>query len=246
MYQFSFGLAGYGDDAGESTSLNKMMKASHAMDKKSGRSIELAEQKTEKEKAMKEWGSGHPKVVALDKAIAALEKKDNAAATATLDATKLEFPSEAAWEYAGWGIGNCFDLSKAKLPSTDIEEYSVSFDVRISGSKPLDQSKFSLSFVVDDGKGMVADDDDFDDVILQLGRGTAEGEETLEFTDEYQTFTFELKDLDVQSGDAKKLADVELKGVVFNIQAQGSPYEIGTDKDNVLYVDNLRLIHNKK
>ena len=198
MYQFSFGLAGYGDDAGESKSLNDMMKASHLLDKESGHSTELAELKAEKEKAKKDLGGSHPKIVALDKKIDALMKKDNAGATATLDATKLKVPSdEAAWEYAGWGLGNCFDMSKIKLPSTDIEEYSVSFDVRISGTKSLDQSKFSLAFVVEDGKGMKADDDDFDDEILRLGRGTPEGDGVLEFTEEYQTFTFDLKDLDV-------------------------------------------------
>jgi hypothetical protein len=45
-----------------------------------------------------------------------------------------------------------------------------------------------------------------------------------------------------RKGQMSDLKDAKLTGVTFNVQAQGNAADFGADKDNVLYVDNIKLI----
>ena len=95
-----------------------------------------------------------------------------------------------------------------------------------------------LNFVTEDGD----DEDKNDDIVVSLVRGDDDGKNTFTINSQYQTFTFDLDSLTEKQGQASDLEGAKLTGMTVNVQAQGSVADFSTDKDNVLYVDNVRLI----
>lgn len=168
--------------------------------------------------------------------------KDGAGGEAKLDATALAVPADSTYDYAGWAMGAQFDMTDKKLPSTELGGYQVSFDAKVAGTSPLSASKCVISFVVDDDKVGEADEDDFDDVVLQLGQGEDDGTGCFTLTSNYKSFTFDLEDMIVKAGAVENLKEHTLKGISFVVQAQGNASDIGADADNVLHVDNFKLI----
>ncbi len=165
--------------------------------------------------------------------------------TSTLDTTKIEIPAGATYNYVLWSAGSAMDLA-TPFKSTDLEGYSVSFDAKISGTESLPNSKLFFNFLVEDD--MVAkDDNQNEDIVLSLTRGDEDKGGLIELTNEYQTFTFKLKgDMFTNEGSIENLAKFDTKRVAFALQAQGTLEDIGKDTDNVLYVDNFKLIKTEK
>lgn len=174
--------------------------------------------------------------------IAPTAGKDSAGAHAKLDATKLELPEERARDFVGWALGVHYDLREKLLPSKEIGGYKVTFDARVTGTEPLKGTKFTLNFVVADDTIGGADKDKFKDVVLQLGKGEDDGKDCLTLTSEFKSFTFKLEDLKVKVGAPEDLKKYALEGMDFVVQAQGDAEDIGTDADNVLQLDNIKLI----
>lgn len=164
-----------------------------------------------------------------------------ACGTATLDTSKLEVPSGVVFDYIGWALGVAVDL-KAPFKATDLDGYSIAFDAKVTGTKPLGASKLLVNFVVDDdviGK----DDDAYEDVALGLTRGEDGGADTIALGSEFKSYSFKLKnDLKLTQGSLENLQKHTVKRLSVSIQAQGNISDVGTDADNVLYVDNIRLI----
>jgi len=170
---------------------------------------------------------------------------DGKCLTATLDATKSTVPEYTAWDYAGVAVGSGLDL-KAAFKDTDLSQYTFSFDAKISGAETLDASKCFINFVLPDD-ALAKDEDEQHDVVLSLVRGEEDGTDTFEITNEYQTFSFNLKDdMEAQTGSTDDLAKHDVKQISFMIQAQGAASDFGKDADNVLYIDNVKLIKKAK
>lgn len=161
----------------------------------------------------------------------------NACGKAILDATKVEIPADASYEYAGVGGGAGYDLTGKKLGPFDPAEHTVSFDAKISGATSLSQSKLMINFVKVDGD----DEDDHEDVVLRLVKGQDDGTGTFSLGTKWQTMSFPLSDLEVGEGSIAALADANLTGINFTVQAQGDFSDFGADKDNVLLIDNIKL-----
>ena len=167
-----------------------------------------------------------------------LKKSPNACAKAKFDTSAVKVPSNATYSYMGVGLGVTHDLTDVKLPSLKMADYQVSFDARVDGTEPLSKSKLILNFVTEDGD----DEDKNDDIVVSLVRGDDDGTNTFTINSQYQTFTFDLDSLTEKQGQASDLEGAKLTGMTVNVQAQGSVADFSTDKDNVLYVDNVRLI----
>ena len=166
---------------------------------------------------------------------------DGACLTSTLDATKSTIPNDTSYDYVGWATGSGLHLKEA-FKDADLSKYSISFDAKISGTDTLSSSKCFLEFVVPDD-AVAKDEDDNADVVLGLERGQADGTDTFAITNEYQTFSFNLKDeMNTTKGTVEDLAKHEVKMISLMVQAQGMIWDIGRDGDNVLYVDNIRLV----
>ena len=169
---------------------------------------------------------------------------DGKCLTATLDASKSTVPEFPAWDYAGVAVGSGLDLAAA-FKDTDLSQYEFSFDAKVTGCETLESSKCFLRFVLPDDT-MKKDEDDEHDVVLSLARGEEDGTDTFEITNEYKTFSFNLKDMDAQAGSADDLAKHDVKQISFMVQAQGTASDFGKDADNVLYIDNVKLVKKAK
>jgi hypothetical protein len=168
----------------------------------------------------------------------------NGCLTATLDASKSKIPDYTSWDYVGWGAGSTIDLPKA-WEGKDLGDFTVSFDVKVSGTSFMSSSKFLLSFVVADDQ-LAKDDDDEEDLVLKLGRGDDDGTDTFTITNEYKNVSFNLKtDLVVRDGDVANLGKVKVKRINFIVQAQGEASDVGKDNDNVLFIDNVKIVKTK-
>ena len=224
-YLSGYSFGGYGpSDGSDAVSLDDDLSSEVADDASEGRPAVLADTNDDKESSQSDNGQS--------------KKKDNACAKIMFDTSSVELPSDATFDYIGVGLGITFDLADAKLPSLKAADYEVSFDAKVSGTESLNQSKLVINFVTADGD----DEDDFDDVVVQLARGEDDGTNAFTINSQYQTFTFSLDSLDERKGKMADLANAKLTGVTFNVQAQGNVSDFGIDKDNFLYVDNVRLI----
>ena len=161
----------------------------------------------------------------------------NACGKAVLDATKAKVPFDASYEYAGVGSGASYDLTGKKFGKLDPEACTVSFDAKVSGATSLSQSKLMLNFVKADGD----DDNDHEDIVVRMVRGQDDGTGTFELGTEWKTIRYSLSELDLAEGTLAALAEAELTGINFTVQAQGDFADFGADKDNVLLIDNLRI-----
>ena len=175
---------------------------------------------------------------AIQAKIDKLKKEPNACAKIDFDTSAVKLPSDATFDYMGVGLGVTFDLTDDKLPSHDMADYEVSFDARVAGTESLSQSKVIINFVTEDGD----DEDKFGDVVLQLVRGEDDGTNAFTINSEYKTFTFSLDSMIEKQGKASDLKGAKLNAMTVNVQAQGNVSDFSTDKDNVLYVDNVRLV----
>ena len=154
------------------------------------------------------------------------------------DTSAAKIPGGAAYDYAGAGLGVTLDMTGKSIASDSLKSYSISFDAKVTGTKPLSQSKMLLQFATADGD----DEDDQNDIVLYLRKGKDDGSGTFEINSEYQTFSYSLDSLHVTSGKVADLKDAKLTGLNVFVQAQGNMSDFGTDNDNILYVDNVRLI----
>jgi len=163
---------------------------------------------------------------------------------AKLDTSKLELPDNANYNYVGWGLGTVLELPQP-INTADLSKYSISFQARVDGTEVLRGSKLMVSFNVPDDQ-VAKDDDQLDDVVVGLVRGQEDGTDTISLNGEYQSFTFNLKDdLAVNKGTLEALVKIPSQKISVSVQAQGTAYDIGQDADNVLFVDNIRLIKKK-
>lgn len=192
-----------------------------------------------------EEGKSAGKNLVVKNSISETGGKPDHCLTATLDTTKIEIPGGASYNYVLWSAGSAMDLA-TPFKSTDLEGYSVSFDAKISGTESLPSSKLFFNFLVEDDV-VAKDDDQNEDIVLSLTRGDDDKGGLIELTNEYQTFTFKLKgDMFANAGSIENLAKFDTKRVAFALQAQGTLEDIGKDADNVLYVDNFKLIKTEK
>ena len=235
-YLSGYAFGGYGPADGSEVELFDDDLSSEAADETSaGCHASLAALKAELEEAKTRQNDDHK---AVQSKIDKLKKEPNACAKIDFDTSAVKLPSDATFDYMGVGLGVTFDLTDDKLPSHDMADYEVSFDARVAGTEALSQSKVIINFVTEDGD----DEDKFGDVVLQLVRGEDDGTNAFTINSEYKTFTFSLDSMTEKQGKASDLKGAKLNAMTVNVQAQGNVSDFATDKDNVLYVDNVRLI----
>jgi hypothetical protein len=239
-YSYSYAFAGYGPaDGAESVMVSKQLKVEDLVETEGGAPPkELGELETKLAKNIESLGAEHPSVVELKKKLEDVMAVKSACGKAILDSTGLDIPSDTSYDYVGFGFGATYDLTGKPLVIEDPSKFTVSFDAKVSGTFELMQSKLMVNFVTADGD----DEDDNDDVVLRLERGSPEGEGTFALNTEYKTYTFDLSDLRVVKGEFADLKDGKLTGVTFTVQAQDNSSCFGKDTDNELFVDNIKLI----
>ena len=165
---------------------------------------------------------------------------DGACMTSTLDTSKSKIPDDTSFDYVGWGCGSYLETKEA-FKAADLSKYTISFDAKISGTQTLTASKCFLEFMVADD-AVAKDEDRRPDIVFRLDRGEDDGTDTFSITDEYQSFSFNLKDdMRASIGTVEDLTKHEVKMIGVLVQAQGMSWDIGKDADNVLYIDNIKL-----
>lgn len=238
-YQFSYAFGGYGaSDGSGSVSIADKLSAAHSIVEEGGMNPELAEMEEELAKLLETFGAGHPDVKSVKNKMEEASAAKNKCGQVSLDSTEADVPGDASYQYAGFGAGVNCDLTGKKFENFDPKEYEVSFSARVSGAEPLSSSKLMINFVTEDG----SDEDTDEDVVLRMVKGESDGTDTFEINSEWQSFTFSLDDLLIEKGKTEDLAKAALTGVAFNVQGQGSLSDFGNDKDNLLFIDNLKLI----
>lgn len=163
-----------------------------------------------------------------------------AGAVATLDSSNVKLPDDASYDYMGCACGIAVEL-KEPWKQKDLSGYWVAFDAKTVGTKTLGQSKAMMTFRVPDDE-LEKDEDSHDDIVLHLVKGEADGTDTFAITNEFQTFSFALKDMNTISGSVDNFDKLNVKRISLVVQAQGSVSDFGTDDDNQVIVDNFRLI----
>jgi hypothetical protein len=162
------------------------------------------------------------------------------AATATMDASQWMIPVDATYTYAGWGLGIGFVLpGDVALTSGDLSDYSVTFDVSVSGYDPLDDGlNLDIQFIL-----QAPDDDDEDSNAEHYTlMGNSAGLGLLPSTTETETVTITADQLTVSASEydfPTAFADTFI--LILQVQPNVNADEIGTDADNVITVDNVRF-----
>lgn len=238
--QFGYGFGGYGPgDGSEQVKISsEQFGFKQSISDSGGMSSELKAAELELKKQKESYGASHPSVIATQKKIVTLKTSTNKCAMAVFDTTKMDIPDDANYDYVGFATGADFDLVGKTLPELDPAKVVVSFDAKVTGTKPLSQSKLLIKFLKSDGD----DEGTHDDIVVQLACGKPNGEGTFELNSEYQHFEFEMSKMSVEAGALKDLKANELIGIGFTVQAQGGAADFGNDDDNVLYVDNIKMI----
>jgi len=235
-YLCSYKFGAYGPaDGSEAVAFGDQISCDHLEETSAGRPASLAGLEARLKESKDSSSNEHKAIQAkIDK----LVKTPNSCAKLEVDTSAVDLPSDAIYSYAGAGLGVNFDLTDVELPSLNAEDYQVVFDAKVTGTETLKQSKLVINFVTEDGD----DEDNFDDVVVKLLRGDDDGADNFAITSEYQTFSFGLDSMTELEGKMSDLKGVKLIGITISVQAQGSISDFGTDDDNVLYVDNIRLI----
>ena len=162
----------------------------------------------------------------------------------TLDASKVKLPDDTNYNYMGFACGGAIDLPQ-EWTATDLAGYTFSFDAKVEGTESLSNSKAMVGFVVPDDK-LAKDDDSYDDVVCQLISGTEDEGELFTITDEFKTFSFDMKEkMNITTGKIEDIAKHKVKRISFSVQAQGTLEDIGADGGNRLIIDNIRLVKKK-
>lgn len=235
----SYVFGGYGPaDGSDVVTIDDKLSSKQSQDASNGRSDQLAEAEDELAKAKSSYTDKHPKVVELQEKVDKLRSLAIKCSKLVFDTSAAKIPGGAAYDYAGVGLGVTLNMTGKSIAPDSLKSYSISFDAKVAGTKPLSQSKMLLQFVTADGD----DEDDQNDIVLDLRKGQDDGVGTFEINSEYQTFSYSLDTLNVTGGKVADLKDAKLTGINVIVQAQGNMSDFGTDKDNVLYVDNVRLI----
>ena len=155
-------------------------------------------------------------------------------ATSSLDTSNWMPDPGACYTFVGWGLGTGHVLGNQQLTSTDLSEYSITFDAWVEGTVPFLEMPFNLDFQgpdVDPNTGFPA-------THLSVGiNGSVQASNLL--LDVPQTFTFGLDELDVLSGDTSMLLGTTQIQLV--TQPAGDANSVGLDNDNVFYLDNVTL-----
>ena len=234
----SYVFGGYGPaDGSDIVTIDDMLSFKQSEDASNGRSDQLVEAEVELAKAKSNYTAKHPKVVELQGKVDKLRSTIKCSKL-VFDTSAAKIPGGAAYDYAGAGLGVTLDMTGKSIASDSLKSYSISFDAKVTATKPLSQSKMLLQFATADGD----DEDDQNDIVLYLRKGKDDGSGTFEINSEYQTFSYSLDSLHVTSGKVADLKDAKLTGLNVFVQAQGNMSDFGTDNDNILYVDNVRLI----
>ena len=236
---FGYAFGGYGPSGGsDAVQFGDQFVLKQNIADRGGLSGDMQPLKLKLTKLSAEFGANHPQVAATQKQIDALAATPNKCAQAVLDATKVDVPVGANYDYAGFATGGNFDLSGKTLPEIVPENVVVSFDAKVTGTDALDQSKLIVRFLAEDGD----DEGEDDDIVLQFARGQAEGTFTFEINSDYKHFEFALSSMDIEKGALKDLKTARLKAIGFTVQAQGVASNFGQDNDNILFVDNIKMI----
>jgi len=235
-YLSNYSFGGYGPaDGSEVVSFDDKISSEYFEETSAGRPASLAGLEAKLEELKDAAGDDRK---AIQAKVDELAKADNSCAKLEFDTSAVELPSDVMFDYAGVGLCVTFDLTDVELPSLKADDYQVAFDAKVAGTETLSHSKLMINFVSEDGD----DEDDYDDIIVQLVRGDDDGTNTFAINSQYQTFTFGLESMYEKQGAMTDLKDVKITGITFCVQAQGNVADFGSDKDNVLYVDNIRLI----
>ncbi len=158
------------------------------------------------------------------------------AAIATFDTSAWDFPVDACYTYAGWGLGVGFNVpATTRFDSGNLADYTVTFDTAVMGYDVLlggleSQLYFVLQSPDTNGDGLLEDYRlGFNDPLLNPF-----------LTDAPQTLTYSLADLPFVSGDLDFSIDfAQILGVQLIVQPFGDAVSIGVDADNAVTVDNF-------
>ena len=159
-------------------------------------------------------------------------------ATATFDTSGWDYPPDACYTYAGWGLGIIHTLGTTRLDSGVLSDYTMSFDATVSGvSIPGADTQV---YVI-----MQSPDADGDGIPEELRIGVSPDLPAtfpLPFLEPNipQSFTVNLGDLglaDDQYDFANNFA--QTTEVLLQVQPTGNADSIGLDDDNVIAVDNV-------
>jgi hypothetical protein len=166
------------------------------------------------------------------------------AATATINTTNWMIPPEAAYTYAGVGLGIGFFLPEDMRPTSgDLSQYTVSFDIKVEGYAPLDDGLPAKVQIIFQGPGFQADEYSIGVNDQNLGQFPA----VPQLTSTFQNFSHPLSDFafiggawdfpTLFAGTTQILVQVE----PYLTPGSANADEIGLDNDNVLTIDNVRI-----
>lgn len=162
------------------------------------------------------------------------------AATATLDTTNWTLPGYETYTYCGWGLGIGIGLFDGGRPtSSDLSQYTVSFDVKVEGYETFDDGIRTDVQVIFQGPAFA--DDDY--AVGVNGDNLGNLTEVPLFTSTVQTFSAPLSDFAILNDTEWDFTTLfaEATQVMVQLQPSSNAAEIGFDNNNVLTVDNLKI-----
>lgn len=159
-------------------------------------------------------------------------------ATASFDTSAWDFPPDACYTYAGFGLGIGYELpSNQRLNSGTLADYTIRFDAWIEGTESLD-ADLQFIFQIPDQNG----DGNPEGYRLGVSNSTPSSTPTPFLTSTTQSFSINLADVAFWDGTWDFATDfAQTTNFQLIVQPYGNAISIGVDNDNVLYVDNVRL-----
>jgi hypothetical protein len=162
------------------------------------------------------------------------------AATATYDTTNWTLPGYETYTYSGWGLGIGIGFVDGKRPtSSDLSQYTLSFDVKVEGYAEFDDGIRSDIQVI--FQGPLFAENDY--VVGVNADNLGNFAEVPLVTSTFQTITRPLSDFAVLNSTEWDFPTLfaETTQVMVQVQASSNRDEIGLDNDNILTIDNLKI-----
>jgi hypothetical protein len=162
------------------------------------------------------------------------------AATATYDTTNWTLPGYETYTYSGWGLGIGIGFVDGKRPtSSDLSQYTVSFDVKVEGYNEFDDGiRTDIQVIF---QGPLFAENDY--VVGVNNDNLGNLPEVPLVTSTFQTITHPLSDFAVLNNTEWDFPTLfaEATQVMVQVQASSNRDEIGLDNDNILTIDNLKI-----
>ena len=152
---------------------------------------------------------------------------------ANFDTSNFVTESGATFDFLGYGLGFGAAIS-SPLTSADLADINLMFDVRIEGDATPLGGFVRLNLQTVDG---VLNNDGADDNVIVLETPS------LSYSNTFQTFSFDLDTLTTTGGSTADLATFlsSIDRFQFQVQIEGNSGSFGTDADNNVFIDNVKI-----